>query len=263
MAGGRHRRAGAAAIGFAFWLWSVRSVDDPIDAHPVDAYAVVVSSPQLHGRLGIHRHRPEPGHHGAQFAQCLRATDRRTCRRAIPCRTSGPGAVGRYQRGAQQPAGRWLPIAIVAVGLLAVVGTHLAADRPPPCPAQDGPGHGGAAAGRRGRTAPAARVDGTGRGYCRRWDRLLATRTAGPVAGPRHAVDRRAARWTAGAARRRSPPTSRPGSRSRRSRGCRSGRRRSRWRRTCSPTAVRRRLTCSRCRSAMQNLAHRHRGGRR
>lgn len=112
-----------AAIGFAFWLWSVRSVDDPIDAHPIDAYAVVVSSPSCTAGSGS---TVVDLNLDTTVRSSLSACGRRTGERVAVQYLAGHTDRARLAGTAlahNGSAGRWLPIAIVAVGLLAVVGT--------------------------------------------------------------------------------------------------------------------------------------------
>ena len=113
----------AAAIGFGFWLWSVRSVDDPVDANPVDAYAVVVSSPSCTAGTGatVVELNLTPA-----VRSSLSACGRRVGERVAVQYLAGHPDQARLAGTAvahNNSAGRWLPIAILAAGLLAVVGT--------------------------------------------------------------------------------------------------------------------------------------------
>lgn len=165
----------ACAIGFAVWLWSVRSVTDPVDAQPVDAYAVVVSSPSCTSADGT-----------TVIDLSLTPVVRSSlsaCGRRV-----GERLAVQYLRGDPQqvrlagtttahnsPQSRWLPIAIVAAGLLAVIGTiALMVDR-------RSARHTGTARvtvaqlrAASGEPSPAARVDGTVGVAPARRDRLLA-----------------------------------------------------------------------------------------
>ncbi len=112
-----------AAIGFAIWLWSVRSITDPIDGHPVDAYAVVISSPACTSGSGstVIDLSVNP-----VVRSSLSACGRRTGERlAVQYLAAHPDQVRlagtTVARGSA--LGRWLPVAIVAAGLLAVVAT--------------------------------------------------------------------------------------------------------------------------------------------
>lgn len=113
----------ASAIGFGIWLWSVRSVVDPIDAQPVDAYAVVVSSPSCTSGSGTTVI-------DLSLTPVVRSSLSACGRRA------GERVAVQYLKGDPQqvrlagttiahnsPQSRWLPIAIVAAGLLAVIAT--------------------------------------------------------------------------------------------------------------------------------------------
>lgn len=112
-----------AAIGFGFWLWSVRSVNDPIDANPVDAYAVVVSSPSCTAGTGgtVIELNLTPA-----VRSSLSACGRRVGERIAVQYLAGHPDQARLAGTAvahNNSARRWLPIAILAAGLLAVVGT--------------------------------------------------------------------------------------------------------------------------------------------
>lgn len=111
-----------AAIGFGFWLWSVRSVSDPIDAGPVDAYAVVVSTPSCTAGSGstvIDLSLDSP------VRSSLSACGRRVGERVAVQYLAGHPDQARLAGTAvahNGSVGRWLPIAILAAGLLAVIG---------------------------------------------------------------------------------------------------------------------------------------------
>jgi hypothetical protein len=112
-----------AAIAFGFWLWSVRSVEDPIDAHPVDAYAVVVSSPSCTAGSGA---TVVDLNLDTAVRSSLSACGRRVGERVAVQYLAGHPDQARLAGTAvahNGSAGRWLPIAILAAGLLAVIGT--------------------------------------------------------------------------------------------------------------------------------------------
>lgn len=112
-----------AAIGFGFWLWSVRSVDDPIDANPVDAYAVVVSSPSCTAGSGA---TVVDLNLDTAVRSSLSACGRRVGERIAVQYLAGHPDQARLAGTAvahNNSAARWLPIAILAAGLLAVIGT--------------------------------------------------------------------------------------------------------------------------------------------
>lgn len=112
-----------AAIAFAVWLWTVKSVTDPIDAKPVDAYAVVVSSPSCTSGSGstVIDLTVTPA-----VRSSLSACGRRVGERVAVQYLDGHPEQARLAGTTiahNSPAGRWLPIAIVAAGLLAVIAT--------------------------------------------------------------------------------------------------------------------------------------------
>lgn len=112
-----------AAIGFGFWLWSVRSVDDPIDANPVDAYATVLSSPSCTAGTGA---TVIDLNLDTTVRSSLSACGRRVGERVAVQYLAGHPDQARLAGTAvahNNSAGRWLPIAILAAGLLAVIGT--------------------------------------------------------------------------------------------------------------------------------------------
>ena len=112
-----------AAVGFGFWLWSVRSAGDPIDASPVDAYAVVVSSPGCTAGSGS---TVVDLNLDTAVRSSLSACGRRVGERIAVQYLAGHTDQARLAGTAvahNNSAGRWLPIAILAAGLLAVVGT--------------------------------------------------------------------------------------------------------------------------------------------
>ena len=113
----------AAAIGFGIWLWSVRSVTDPIDAGPVDAYAVVVSSPSCTsggGTTVIDLTLTPPLR--SSLSACGRKTGERLAVQYLQGHPDQVRLAGTTVAHSN-PASRWLPIAILAAGLLAVIAT--------------------------------------------------------------------------------------------------------------------------------------------
>ena len=111
-----------AAVGFGFWLWSVRSVDDPIDANPVDAYAVVVSSPSCTAGSGstVIDLNLQPAVRSSISACGRRAGERIAVQYLAghPDQARLAGTTVAHN----DSTSRWLPIAILAAGLLAVIG---------------------------------------------------------------------------------------------------------------------------------------------
>lgn len=112
-----------AAIGFGIWLWSIRSVVDPIDAKPIDAYAVVVSSPSCTSGSGttvIDLTLTPPVR--SSLSACGRKAGERL---AVEYLGGHPDQVrlAGTTIAHNSAAGRWLPIAILAAGLLAAVAT--------------------------------------------------------------------------------------------------------------------------------------------
>lgn len=112
-----------AAIGFGIWLWSVRSVIDPIDAQPVDAYAVVVSSPSCTSGSGstVIDLALTPAVRSS-FSACGRRVGERVAVQYLSGHTDQVRLAG-TTIAKNNSLGRWLPIAILAAGLLAVVAT--------------------------------------------------------------------------------------------------------------------------------------------
>ncbi len=112
-----------AAIGFGIWLWSIKSVTDPIDAHPVDAYAVVVSSPSCTSGSGttvIDLDMPPVVR--TSLSACGRKAGERLAVQYLfghPDQVRMAGTTVAHNTA----LGRWLPIAILGAGLLAVVAT--------------------------------------------------------------------------------------------------------------------------------------------
>lgn len=112
-----------AAIGFGIWLWSIRSVTDPIDAHPVDAYAVVVSSPSCTSGSGttvVDLDMPPTVR--TSLSACGRKVGERLAVQYLdnhPEQVRMAGTTVAHNTA----LGRWLPIAILGAGLLAVIAT--------------------------------------------------------------------------------------------------------------------------------------------
>lgn len=112
-----------AAIGFAVWLGSVRSVVDPIDAKPVDAYAVVVSSPTCTSGSGSTvidlNIRPVVR---SSLSGCGQPVGAQLAVQYLDGHPDQVRLAGTTVAHSSTLA-RWLPIAIVAAGLLAVIAT--------------------------------------------------------------------------------------------------------------------------------------------
>jgi hypothetical protein len=112
-----------AAIGFAIWLWSIRSVTDPIDAHPVDAYAVVVSSPSCTSGSGATVIDLDvPPVVRSSLSACGRRVGERLAVEYLSGQPEQVRLAGTTVAN-NTALGRWLPVAIVGAGLLAVIGT--------------------------------------------------------------------------------------------------------------------------------------------
>ena len=112
-----------AAVGFGIWLWSVRSVTDPIDANPVDAYAVVVSSPSCTSGSGttvVDLTLTPPVR--SSLSACGRKSGERLAVQYLQGHPDQVRLAGTTVAHSN-PASRWLPIAILAAGLLAVIAT--------------------------------------------------------------------------------------------------------------------------------------------
>ncbi|SDO21366.1 hypothetical protein SAMN04515671_0168 [Nakamurella panacisegetis] len=112
-----------AAVGFGIWLWSVRSVTDPIDADPVDAYAVVMSSPSCASGAGntvVELAVTPPVR--SSVSACGHRVGERVAVQYLQGHPDQARLSGTTVAHAD-PAGRWLPIAILAAGLLAVIAT--------------------------------------------------------------------------------------------------------------------------------------------
>ncbi|HET8589641.1 MAG TPA: hypothetical protein VFM01_08410 [Nakamurella sp.] len=113
---------GALVLGI--WWWNVRSVTDPIDADPVDAYAQVVSSPACSagGQTLVRISGTEPPV-TATLSGCGFARDQRLAVQYLAGHPDQVRLTGSSVAGAQSLAGRLLPIGILAAGLVAVLAT--------------------------------------------------------------------------------------------------------------------------------------------
>ena len=121
----------ALAVAFGAWLWSVRSVDDPIDAAPVDAYAVVVSSPACTGSGSTAIDLNLSPVVRSSISACGRRVGERLAVQYLAGHPEQARLAGTTVAH-NSSAARWLPIAIVGAGLLAVLGTvSLLFDRRP------------------------------------------------------------------------------------------------------------------------------------
>lgn len=112
------------AVGLGVWWWSLRPAADPIDAAPVDAYAVVVSSPACPGDgiTKIQIERPGATAAASQVSGCGYRTGARI---AVQYLTDHPEqarvATGTATTGSS--VRRWLPMGILLAGVLAVAAT--------------------------------------------------------------------------------------------------------------------------------------------
>lgn len=107
------------AIGFGIWLWSIRSVADPVEKNPVDAYAVVVSSPSCtagNGSTVIDLSISPPVR--SSISACGRRVGERIAVQYLAGQPDLAGTAVAHNNSARS----WLPIAILAAGLLAVIG---------------------------------------------------------------------------------------------------------------------------------------------
>ncbi|MTD13187.1 hypothetical protein GIS00_04400 [Nakamurella sp. YIM 132087] len=113
-----------AAIGLGIWWWTLRSQTDPISADPVDGYAVVVSSPACPGGEGtvVDIAGTDPVVRATMDA-CGYPEGRRI---AVQYLASDPAQVrlaGTGTAAGTPSAARWLPLAILLTGGLAVAAT--------------------------------------------------------------------------------------------------------------------------------------------
>jgi len=112
-----------AAIGFGVWLWSVKSVNDPIDVKPVAAFAVVVSSPSCISKSGVTVI-------DLSLSPVVRSSVS-ACGQRVGAKIAVQYLAGHSEQArlagttvARNSAnGKWLPLAIVAAGFLALVAT--------------------------------------------------------------------------------------------------------------------------------------------
>lgn len=110
------------AAGLGWWWWSLRDAADPIDADPVDAYAVVVSSADCPDVGVVVELRPPAPSRQATVDGCGQREGRQV---AVEYLASDPGQVrlaGTTVAATPGPE-RWLPIGILAAGVLAVGAT--------------------------------------------------------------------------------------------------------------------------------------------
>lgn len=135
---GRRERGGLAAIApvagicllvlgaivLGIWWWTIRSVADPIDADPVDAYAQVISSPPCAagGQTQVRISGVEPPV-TATLSGCGFAPDQRLAVQYLAGHPDRVRLTGSSVAGTQSLAGRLLPLGILAAGLVAVLAT--------------------------------------------------------------------------------------------------------------------------------------------
>jgi hypothetical protein len=114
--------AGAVALGV--WWWTLRSATDPIDADPVDAYAVVVSSPACPGGADTTVTLTVQGAPvTATISGCGHAKDQRIAVQYLAGHPEQMRQAGTTTAGDSGLAGKLLPIGILAAGLVAVLAT--------------------------------------------------------------------------------------------------------------------------------------------
>ncbi len=109
------------AILLGVWWWHLRSVTDPIDANPVDAYATVVSSPSCSSgsRTTVRLSGTGPAV-TARISGCGFATDQRLAVQYLEGHPTQMRLAGTTTAGSAGLAGKLLPIGILAAGLVAV-----------------------------------------------------------------------------------------------------------------------------------------------
>lgn len=110
-----------AAVGLGIWWWSLGSHRDPIDASPVLGYAVVVSSPGCDSPAAdtvVDLLDVTPAVR-ATINACGRAQDERIAVDYLAGNPSQARVAGTSTAGTST-TGRWLPLAILAAGVLAV-----------------------------------------------------------------------------------------------------------------------------------------------
>lgn len=113
---------GAVVLGI--WWWNIRSVTDPIEAAPVDAYAQVVSSPACSagGQTLVRISGIEPPV-TASLSGCGFARDQRLAVQYLAGHPEQARLTGSSVAGGQSLSSRLLPIGILAAGLVAVLAT--------------------------------------------------------------------------------------------------------------------------------------------
>lgn len=114
----------ACAVGLGIWWWSLKSATDPIDANPVDAYGVVVSSPACPagGSTIVTVSGTNPPVKATLDACGYRVGEQLP----IQYLAGHPETVrlaGTSTAGTHSLAARLLPIGILAAGLIAVLAT--------------------------------------------------------------------------------------------------------------------------------------------
>lgn len=115
---------GAAALGV--WWWRLKSVTDPIDADPVDAYAVVVSAPACTDTAGGNATVTISGTAPAVTASLNACGYAPGARIAVQYLAGHPDQVrlsGTSIAGKGGMASRLLPLGILAAGMVAVLAT--------------------------------------------------------------------------------------------------------------------------------------------
>lgn len=111
---------GAAVL--AVWWWNIRSVTDPIDADPVDAYAVVVSSPPCSsGSETTVRMSGSDGPVTGTLSGCGFAKDQRLAVQYLAGHPQQMRLAGTSVASGSGLASKLLPIGILAAGLVAVL----------------------------------------------------------------------------------------------------------------------------------------------
>lgn len=110
------------AAGLGWWWWSLRSTVDPIDADPVDGYAVVVSSAECPDVGVVVDLQPPAPAQQATVDGCGQREGRRVAIEYLATDPTQVRLAGTTVAAAPGPE-RWLPIGILAAGVLAIGAT--------------------------------------------------------------------------------------------------------------------------------------------
>ena len=114
----------AGAIALGVWWWNLRSATDPIDSHPVDAFAQVVASPACpNGSATTVRLTVQGAPVTATISGCGHAKDQRIAVQYLAGHPEQMRQAGTTTAGSSGLAAKLLPIGILAAGLAAVLAT--------------------------------------------------------------------------------------------------------------------------------------------